>query len=192
VFNVLLQVLDDGRLTDGQGRTVDFRNTLLIMTSNVGSEVIAAMSFRPDDQELRERVLAEVRDRFRPEFLNRIDEIIIFNRLERPQIRRIVEIQLRALLQRLAARSMDLEVSDAAMDLLAEEGYDPVYGARPLKRVLQRRIQDPVAVGILEGRFREGDTIVVDVENGELVLRRRAGERAPQEEEVIDAEVVEA
>ncbi|MEA2670948.1 MAG: ATP-dependent Clp protease ATP-binding subunit ClpB [Chloroflexota bacterium] len=192
VFNVLLQVLDDGRLTDGQGRTVDFRNTLLIMTSNVGSEVIAAMSFRPDDQELRERVLAEVRDRFRPEFLNRVDEIIIFNRLERPQIRRIVEIQLRALLQRLAARSMDLEVSDAAMDLLAEEGYDPVYGARPLKRVLQRRIQDPVAVGILEGRFREGDTIVVDVENGELVLRRRAGERAPQEEEVIDAEVVEA
>jgi ATP-dependent Clp protease ATP-binding subunit ClpB len=192
VFNVLLQVLDDGRLTDGQGRTVDFRNTLLIMTSNVGSEVIAAMSFRPDDEELRERVLAEVRDRFRPEFLNRIDEIIIFNRLQRPQIRRIVEIQLRALRQRLAARSMDLEVSDAAMDLLAEEGYDPVYGARPLKRVLQRRIQDPVAVGILEGRFREGDTVVVDVENGDLVLRRRAGERAAQEEEIIDAEVVEA
>jgi ATP-dependent Clp protease ATP-binding subunit ClpB len=195
VFNVLLQVLDDGRLTDGQGRTVDFRNTLLIMTSNVGSELIAAMGSngaRSDEESLRERVLAEVRDRFRPEFLNRIDEIIIFSRLERAQIRRIVEIQLRALRDRLAARSMGLEVSEAAMDLLANEGYDPVYGARPLKRVIQRRLQDPVAVGILEGRFRDGDTVEVDVENGELVLRRRGGDHTPEEEEIIDAEVVEA
>jgi ATP-dependent Clp protease ATP-binding subunit ClpB len=195
VFNVLLQVLDDGRLTDGQGRTVDFRNTLLIMTSNVGSELIAAMGSngaRSDEESLRERVLAEVRDRFRPEFLNRIDEIIIFSRLERAQIRRIVEIQLRALRDRLAARRMGLEVSEAAMDLLANEGYDPVYGARPLKRVIQRRLQDPVAVGILEGRFRDGDTVEVDVENGELVLRRRGGDHTPEEEEIIDAEVVEA
>ncbi|HEX3604832.1 MAG TPA: ATP-dependent chaperone ClpB [Candidatus Dormibacteraeota bacterium] len=195
VFNVLLQVLDDGRLTDGQGRTVDFRNTLMIMTSNIGSEVIAAMGAngsRSDDESMRERVLAEVRDRFRPEFLNRIDEILIFSRLERAQLRRIVEIQLGSLRDRLAARGVRLTVSEAAMDLLATEGYDPVYGARPLKRVLQRRIQDPIAVGILEGRFREGDAVEVDVENAALVLRRAGGERAPAEDEVIDVEVVEA
>jgi ATP-dependent Clp protease ATP-binding subunit ClpB len=185
VFNVLLQVLDDGRLTDGQGRTIDFRNTVVIMTSNLGSQLIAEMGSGPQEV-LRDRVLEVVRQQFRPEFLNRVDEIIIFSRLDRAQLRQVVEIQLRALRNRLAARGLTLAVSDAALDRIADEGYDPTYGARPLKRVLQRRLQDPIAMGILEGRFHEGDIIEVGVVGGELVLRPRHAERTP------DAVVVEA
>jgi ATP-dependent Clp protease ATP-binding subunit ClpB len=190
VFNVLLQVLDDGRLTDGQGRTVDFRNSLVIMTSNLGSHLIAAL---PEDAgeatmaQMRRGVLDEVRAHFRPEFLNRVDELILFNRLDRPQLRRIVQIQLRSLRERLAARKLSLEISEAAVDLLAREGYDPVYGARPLKRLIQRRLQDPVAMAILEGRFREGDTVTVDAAGDAVVIG--GGAAAPQ---VVDAEVVEA
>jgi ATP-dependent Clp protease ATP-binding subunit ClpB len=173
VFNVLLQLLDDGRLTDGQGRTVDFRNCVVIMTSNIGSQFIASI---PHDasatqwEQVRDQVLAELRVHFRPEFLNRVDDVILFSRLDKAQLRQIVQIQLRALDLRLAARKLALQVSDAALDLLAAEGYDPTYGARPLKRVIQRRLQDPIAMAILEGRFREGDTIEVDARGEQLVI----------------------
>src|SRR5690606_20828003 len=136
VFNVLLQLLDDGRLTDGQGRTVDFRNVVVIMTSNLGSEHILDVTSTPD--ELRERVMSAVRGHFRPEFLNRIDEVVIFDRLAREQLRDIVEIQLDRLRRRLAERELTLDITDAAMDRLADQGYDPLYGARPLKRVIRR------------------------------------------------------
>ncbi|HXA28092.1 MAG TPA: ATP-dependent chaperone ClpB [Candidatus Angelobacter sp.] len=168
VFNILLQVLDDGRLTDGQGRTVDFRNAVVIMTSNVGSQLIAE-AVELDDA-VRIRVLDALRDVFRPEFLNRIDDVVLFARLDREQLRRIVSIQLRALRNRLSERGLSLGVDGAALDLLATEGYDPVYGARPLKRVLQRRLQDPIAMAILEGRFREGDTVRVTVRDGEVTI----------------------
>ncbi len=178
VFNVLLQVLDDGRLTDGQGRTVDFRNAVIIMTSNIGSQYLAGAAEM--DDATRRLVLDAVRETFRPEFLNRIDDIILFQRLSRLQLREIVEIQLRSLRDRLVARKMQLDVAPEALDLLAEEGYDPTYGARPLKRVIQRRLQDPIAMGILEGRFHDGDTVRVSVREGELVLDRVPGAAAPQ------------
>ncbi|MEX1094042.1 MAG: ATP-dependent chaperone ClpB [Acidimicrobiia bacterium] len=167
VFNVLLQLLDDGRLTDGQGRTVDFTNSVLIMTSNLGSEYI-----QPDlpAEVVETRVLDAVRNHFRPEFLNRIDDMIVFDRLSREDLRQIVDIQLKDLRRRLEARRIDLAVSDDALDLLAERGYDPVYGARPLKRLLQTSIADPLARGLLEGEYSEGDTIKVGVEQGELVF----------------------
>jgi ATP-dependent Clp protease ATP-binding subunit ClpB len=174
VFNVLLQLLEDGRLTDGQGRTVDFKNAVVIMTSNIGSHLIAEL---PHDaspaamERVREQVMAEVRQRFRPEFLNRVDEIILFHRLDQAQLRQIVEIQLRGLRDRLAARRLDLHVSEAAIDRLAAEGYDPTYGARPLKRVIQRRLQDPIAMAILEGRFAEGDSVEVDATGEGLTIR---------------------
>jgi ATP-dependent Clp protease ATP-binding subunit ClpB len=168
VFNILLQVLDDGRLTDGQGRTVDFRNAVVIMTSNAGSQFIAeAVEL---DEAVRIRVLDALRDIFRPEFLNRVDDVVLFARLDREQLRRIVSIQLRALRNRLGDRGLSLEVDEAALDLLAGEGYDPVYGARPLKRVLQRRLQDPIAMAILEGRFREGEVVRVTVRDGEVAI----------------------
>jgi ATP-dependent Clp protease ATP-binding subunit ClpB len=167
VFNVLLQLLDDGRLTDGQGRTVDFTNSVLIMTSNLGSEHI-----QPDlpAEVVETRVLDAVRTHFRPEFLNRIDDMIVFDRLSRDDLRQIVDIQLEDLRRRLDARRIDLAVSDDALDLLAERGYDPVYGARPLKRLLQTSIADPLARGLLEGEYSEGDTIKVGVEQGELAF----------------------
>jgi ATP-dependent Clp protease ATP-binding subunit ClpB len=167
VFNVLLQLLDDGRLTDGQGRTVDFSNVVLIMTSNLGSEFID-----PDlpGEVVEERVMKRVREAFRPEFLNRIDDVIVFDKLSPEDLREIVEIQLRQLTRRLADRRIDLSLTDDALDLLAERGYDPVYGARPLKRVIQKELADPIATAILEGRFGDGDTIKVSVEDGELVL----------------------
>ena len=167
VFNVLLQLLDDGRLTDGQGRTVDFTNSVLIMTSNLGSEHI-----QPDlpAEVVETRVLDAVRIHFRPEFLNRIDDMIVFDRLTREDLRQIVDIQLRDLKRRLEARRIDLSVSDDALDLLAERGYDPVYGARPLKRLLQTSIADPLARGLLDGEFADGETIKVGVEQGELVF----------------------
>src|SRR6185437_12940883 len=158
VFNVLLQILDDGRLTDGQGRTVDFRNTVLIMTSNVRSA----------------EAMTEV---FRPEFLNRIDEIVEFHPLSKEQIGEIVELQLARLRGRLADRAIGLHLTDAAKEAIAEEGWDPAYGARPLKRALQRLVENPLALKLLEGEFTEGDTVRVDAKDGELVFEQ-AGDRA--------------
>jgi len=172
VFNVLLQILDDGRLTDGQGRTIDFRNTVLIMTSNLGGTLIQEMSSRPFEQ-VREAVTAVLRDSFKPEFLNRVDEVIVFRSLTQDQLTAIVDIQLRRLEKRLAERRITLVVTDAARKLLAERGWDPVYGARPLKRAIQRLVQDPLAMQLLEGRFGEGDTVEVDAEGGELAFRKQ-------------------
>jgi ATP-dependent Clp protease ATP-binding subunit ClpB len=171
VFNVLLQLLDDGRLTDGQGRTVDFRNTVLIMTSNLGGQMIQDMAGR-SFEEARDAVLEVLRDHFRPEFLNRIDEVIVFRSLTEEQLTLIVDIQLRRLEHRLADRRVTLVVSDAARKLLAKHGWDPVYGARPLKRAIQRLLQDPLAMMLLEGKFAEGDTIEVDVKDGELAFSK--------------------
>ena len=162
VFNVLLQILDDGRLTDGKGRTVDFKNTVLIMTSNVGSQWIQDLGAR-DYDEMRRRVLEALREQFKPEFLNRIDEFIIFRSLTMENIKEIVEIQLRNLRKRLVERKMELDLTDRAKEFLAKQGFDPVYGARPLKRAIQRFIQDPLAMKILQGEFRDGDTIEVDL-----------------------------
>jgi ATP-dependent Clp protease ATP-binding subunit ClpB len=173
VFNVLLQLLDDGRLTDGQGRTVDFRNVVVIMTSNLGSSHILEEAISPD--ELRERVMADVRRHFRPEFLNRIDETVIFDRLAREQLRSIVEIQLQRLRARLAARDLELSVSDAAMDRLAELGYDPLYGARPLKRVIRKELEDRLAKAMLSGEIVEGQRVEVDLDaEGGLRVEGRA------------------
>jgi ATP-dependent Clp protease ATP-binding subunit ClpB len=170
VFNILLQILEDGRLTDGQGRTVDFRNTVIIMTSNLGSHILQDPTLTEQDKQ--RAVMDAVRHNFRPEFLNRVDEIIIFKPLSREQIKEIVNIQLERLRKRLAERRITLQLTPAAMELIANEGYDPVYGARPLKRVIQRRLQDPLAMAILDGQFHEGDTVVVDVDRGELAMRK--------------------
>ena len=175
VFNVLLQLLEDGRLTDGQGRTVDFRNCVVIMTSNIGSQLIAEVPPEVDAavwERVRDGVLAELRGNFRPEFLNRVDDVILFSRLDRTQLRQIVDIQLRGVRDRLAARKLTLHTSERAIDALAAEGYDPTYGARPLKRVIQRRLQDPIAMAILEGRFNEGDTVEVDAKDGQITIGR--------------------
>jgi len=174
VFNVLLQILDDGRLTDGKGRTVDFRNTLIIMTSNLGSQVIKEFS---QDYETMDREVRKILESsFRPEFLNRIDEIVIFRALTREAIHKIVDIQVSELAGRLGDRKIGIEVSEKAKDLLARRGFDPVYGARPLKRTIQQEIQNPLALRILEGGFREGDTVVVDTDKaGEFVFRRKNG-----------------
>ncbi len=167
VFNVLLQLLDDGRLTDGQGRTVDFTNAVLIMTSNLGSEMIT-----PDlsDEVVSSRVMDVVRSHFRPEFLNRVDDLIVFHRLTREDLRKIVEIQLALVQKRLADRTIALDVSDAGLDWLADQGYDPAYGARPLKRLIQTAIANPLAIKILEGAYPEGSKVQVDVEESELVI----------------------
>jgi ATP-dependent Clp protease ATP-binding subunit ClpB len=163
VFNVLLQVLDDGRLTDGKGRTVDFRNTVLIMTSNVASDVVQEMAGRDEeDERLKSRLSEALRRTFRPEFLNRIDETVVFRSLGRDQIARIVDIQLKELRKRLAERKLGLVLTESARALLAERGYDATYGARPLKRTIQRMIENPLAVDVLAGRFAEGDTVVVE------------------------------
>ena len=167
VFNVFLQVLDDGRLTDGQGRTVDFCNTVIIMTSNIGSDSILNIT---DDQAMRERVTFALREHFRPEFLNRIDEVVFFHRLESKHIRHIAEIQLGNVRQLLAKRNISIEMTDAAMDLLIEEGYDPAYGARPLKRVIQQRVIDPLALQIIQNEVRDGDLLLVDAKDDELTF----------------------
>ena len=175
VLNVMLQLLDDGRLTDGQGRTVDFRNAVVIMTSNVGSHFIAERAARGETdlaEGVRRQLTEALRQHFKPEFLNRIDDVIFFHALDRQDIRHIIDIQLRALLRRLADRKVNLDLTDRARDILIEEGYDPVYGARPLKRTLQRRLLDPLALGVLEGRFGEGDTVVVDAAADGLTLER--------------------
>ncbi|HSU86325.1 MAG TPA: ATP-dependent chaperone ClpB [Chthoniobacterales bacterium] len=170
VFNVLLQVLDDGRITDGQGRTVDFKNTVIIMTSNIGSQFITEET----SSEGRSRLVMDaLRQHFRPEFLNRVDEIIIFDRLKDEDLKKIVEIQLRRLTKRLEAQKITLELTDAAKEQIAREGYDPVYGARPLKRAIQKEILDPLSLQILEGKFHEGQIIKVDERNGKLVFEAR-------------------
>ena len=175
VLNVMLQLLDDGRLTDGKGRTVDFKNTVVIMTSNVGSHYIAERAGRGDsalDEGVRRQLTEALRQHFKPEFLNRIDEIIFFHALGKAEIRQIIDIQLGALARRLEDRKIRLELSDKARDLIIEEGYDPVYGARPLKRTLQRRVLDPLALAVLQGEFKEGDAVTIDAEGGGLVMRR--------------------
>ncbi|MEO1913824.1 MAG: AAA family ATPase, partial [Myxococcales bacterium] len=166
VFNVFLQILDDGRLTDGQGRTVDFRNVVLIMTSNIGSEHIVGLG-SDQQSEIEERVNQALRSHFKPEFLNRIDDVIIYRQLEREQIGDIATIQLNRVKALLADKRLSLEVSDAAMDLIATRGYDPHYGARPLKRAIQRLVQDPLAMRILAGEFPEGAKIRADVASGD-------------------------
>ncbi|MGB9143281.1 MAG: ATP-dependent chaperone ClpB [Aestuariivirga sp.] len=170
VFNVLLQVLDDGRLTDGQGRTVDFKNTLIIMTSNLGSEYLVALGENQDVDEVREQVMGVVRGAFRPEFLNRLDEIILFHRLKRAHMGAIVDIQLLRLKKLLADRKIEVVLDEAARSLLSEKGYDPAYGARPLKRVIQKSIQDPLAEELLAGRVKDGDTVEVGVANGKFTF----------------------
>ncbi|MBD2104349.1 ATP-dependent chaperone ClpB [Leptolyngbya sp. FACHB-261] len=175
VFNILLQVLDDGRITDSQGRTVDFKNTVIIMTSNIGSDVILDVS--GDDtqyEEMRRRVNEALRTNFRPEFLNRVDETIIFHALSKAEIRKIVGLQIRRIEKLLADQKLHLELSEAAQTYVAEVGYDPVYGARPLKRAIQREIENPIAVKILEEAFEEGDTILVDVTDNHLTFDRKA------------------
>jgi ATP-dependent Clp protease ATP-binding subunit ClpB len=169
VFNVLLQLLDDGRLTDGQGRTVDFRNTIVIMTSNLGAAIFQDQT--ASAQEREEKVMADVRAHFRPEFINRIDEVVVFDALSRDDIVRIVEIQLRGLQRRLSDRKLRLELTDEAKTYLANAGYDPHFGARPLKRLIQHEIQDPLALMLLSGEVREGDTIVVETGADGLTLR---------------------
>ncbi len=170
VFNIFLQILDDGRLTDGQGRTVDFRNTVLIMTSNIGSEHIVDLGIG-EEGEMRRRVMDALRSHFKPEFLNRIDDVVIFHALGEEQIAHILEIQIDQLQKRLADRRLTIELSKGAMEYLARRGYDPQYGARPLKRLIQREVQDPLAMRILEGEFAEGTTIRIDLaEDGEKLV----------------------
>ena len=162
VFNILLQVLDDGRLTDGHGRTVDFRNTVVIMTSNIGSQWIRDLAGEENEAKMRARVTETLQHDFLPEFLNRIDEVVIFHPLSRDHIKAIVELQLKDLQKRLAERRLTLKLTEAAKQRLADEGYDPVYGARPLRRVIQQRIENPLSLRLLEGDYAEGQTIKVD------------------------------
>jgi ATP-dependent Clp protease ATP-binding subunit ClpB len=191
VFNVLLQVLDDGRLTDGQGRTVDFRNTLIIMTSNLGAEFLVNQPEGQDTSAVRDLVMTAVRANFRPEFLNRVDEIILFHRLQKNEMGRIVEIQFTRLQKLLEDRKIALVLEPAARDWLAEKGWDPAYGARPLKRVIQRSVQDPMAELILSGEVHDGQKVVIATGplgltfNGETVegfdgaFESRAGSATP-------------
>jgi ATP-dependent Clp protease ATP-binding subunit ClpB len=172
VFNALLQVLDDGRMTDGKGRTVDFKNTVIIMTSNVGSQWIYELAGK-DNHEMESRVMDALRSTFRPEFLNRIDEIVIFNSLGTEEIKKIVDIQIAYLSKRLEANKMTLALTDRAREFLAKTGFDPVYGARPLKRTIQHMIQNPLAVKVLNGSIKDGDRVTVDVEKGEVVFRTK-------------------
>jgi ATP-dependent Clp protease ATP-binding subunit ClpB len=161
VFNVLLQVLDDGRLTDGHGRAVDFKNTIVVMTSNIGTQWIHELGGKDQEEELKERINDALKEVFRPEFLNRIDEIIIFNRLSKTELKKIVDIQLDGLHKRLAEGHLELVVGDDVKGRLIEDGFDPVYGARPLKRTLQRLLENPLAVELLQGKFPEGSDIIV-------------------------------
>ncbi|MFP4603274.1 MAG: ATP-dependent chaperone ClpB [Halochromatium sp.] len=180
VFNILLQVLDDGRLTDGQGRTVDFRNAVIVMTSNLGSDIIQQQAGEARYAEMKDAVMESVRQAFRPEFINRLDEIVVFHPLDEAQIRAIAGIQIGYLKQRLADREMGIQLSDAALDLLGEAGFDPVYGARPLRRAIRAQLENPLAQQILAGKFAPGDTIEVDARDGELLF-----------ESVVEGELVE-
>jgi ATP-dependent Clp protease ATP-binding subunit ClpC len=186
VFNSLLQVLDDGRMTDGHGRTVDFKNTVIIMTSNAGVELIkreSAMGFstkkdqakaqRTNYEEMKEKVMIEVKKTFRPEFLNRLDEIIVFHELNEEQLRQVVDLLAKDLQKRLAERKLSVEITEKAKSWLANEGYDPVYGARPLRRALEKYVENPLAVKVLGGEFKEGDTIVVDSGDDGLTFTKK-------------------
>jgi ATP-dependent Clp protease ATP-binding subunit ClpB len=180
VFNVFLQILDDGRLTDGQGRTVDFRNSVLIMTSNVGSEHIMRLGVRKDsEKEMREAAMEALRAEFKPEFLNRVDDVVVFRPLSREDLSHIVEIQLGRLRKLLAEKQITLELGEKGREAVADAGYDPVYGARPLKRAIQRMIQDPLSNRLLSGEFGPGDHIVVD-EGKDGSLDFRKGTRPPE------------
>jgi ATP-dependent Clp protease ATP-binding subunit ClpB len=175
VFNVMLQLLDDGRLTDSKGNTVNFRNTICIFTSNVGSQDILDLNGSSEigDQEImRQRVTSAMRERFKPEFLNRIDEYVIFNSLNKKDLREIVALEVRRLEKRMAEKQIALILSDDSLDFLADVGFDPVYGARPLKRTIQRELETVVARGILSGAFMDGDTVLVDVVNERLDVRK--------------------
>jgi ATP-dependent Clp protease ATP-binding subunit ClpB len=172
VFNILLQVLDEGRLTDGKGRTVDFRNTVLIMTSNVASDYVQEMAKRGEVD--KDKLMESLRRTFRPEFLNRIDEIVTFQSLGPREIHRIVDIQMGDLRKRLAERKISITLTDKARDLLAEQGYDPVFGARPLKRAIQRMVENPLALELLAGRFHEGENIIVDAKGGNVSFKKEA------------------
>ena len=174
VFNVLLQVLDDGRLTDGHGRVVDFKNTLIVMTSNIGSDVIQAMADQNVPEfEIEAKVNELLKRAFRPEFLNRVDETIVFHRLRPEHLRDIARIQIGHLVCRLADRNIVLSLTDAAVDKLATDGYDPVYGARPLKRLIQQYVENPLARRILSGEFNDGDAITADTRGDSLVFEKR-------------------
>ncbi|MBE2211111.1 MAG: AAA family ATPase, partial [Xanthomonadaceae bacterium] len=175
VFNILLQVLDDGRLTDGQGRTVDFRNTVIVMTSNLGSHQIQEMAGDDSPEayiQMKAAVMGVVQAHFRPEFINRLDDIVVFHPLDKAQIKQIAKIQLGGLEKRLGERGIKLELSDKAYDLLGNIGFDPIYGARPLKRAIQQQIENPLAQAILSGNFVSGDTVKVDVDGGKLVFSK--------------------
>jgi ATP-dependent Clp protease ATP-binding subunit ClpB len=170
VFNVLLQVLDDGRLTDGQGRTVDFRNTVIIMTSNLGSQLIQELSGEENYAKMKSAVMEVVGQHFRPEFINRVDEVVVFHPLGREHIRSIVDIQVGYLRRRLAEREIDLALDDAARDLLGEAGFDPVYGARPLKRAIQHQLENPLAQAILRGDFGPGSRVQATARDGQIAF----------------------
>jgi len=181
VLNVLLQLLDDGRLTDGKGRTIDFKNTVVIMTSNLGSHIISERTMSQSgtiDEGTRRQVMDALRGHFRPEFLNRIDEIIFFHALSQEHLKKIVEIQIAGLMKRLAERKINVQLSDAAKEQLVREGYDPIYGARPLKRTIQRRVLDPLALRVLEGDLLEGDTVFVGAGPDGLTFEKRDAVRA--------------
>ena len=173
VFNILLQVLDDGRLSDNQGHTVDFKNSIIVMTSNIGSQLIQEITEQGgSEDEMREAVNQSLGTRFLPEFLNRIDEILIFHPLQREQIRKIVEIQIGRLKNQLLEKGIDLEVTIAALDAIAAEGYNPTFGARPLKRLIQQKIQNPLAVEVLKKEFAEGSRVKIDHVDGEFTFER--------------------
>jgi len=185
VFNVLLQMLDDGRLTDGQGRTVNFKNTLIIMTSNLGSEYLVNLGETQDVDMVRDQVMGVVKGHFRPEFLNRLDEIILFHRLKREHMGAIVDIQIGRLQKLLSERKIAVSVSEAARSWLADKGYDPAYGARPLKRVIQKNVQDPLAEELLAGRINDGDNVDIGAISGVLTFNGLAVGGKP-----VDAKVV--
>jgi len=186
IFNTMLQILDDGRLTDGQGRTVNFKNTVIIMTSNVGSSAIkdgGAIGFSVTARDgkndgVKNRLLTSLRQTFRPEFLNRVDDIIVFNPLQKEHLTTIIDIQLRRLVATINERGLHIEITPAAKEILLAEGYDPAYGARPMRRAIQRLIQDPLSLKLLEGVYQTGDTVLVDAseEPGKLSFGRRAAE----------------
>jgi ATP-dependent Clp protease ATP-binding subunit ClpB len=185
VFNVMLQMLDDGRLTDSKGNTVNFRNTICIFTSNIGSQDILDLNGSSEigDQEImKQRVTQSMKDHFRPEFLNRIDEYVVFNSLSKKNLRNIVKLEAQRLEKRLEERQIKLELSDEALDFLADVGFDPVYGARPLKRTIQRELETVIARGILSGEFFDGDIISVDVQNERLAVTKATGTPAASEE----------
>jgi ATP-dependent Clp protease ATP-binding subunit ClpA len=193
VFNTMLQILDDGRLTDGQGRVVNFKNTIIIMTSNVGSNLMkesgpigfSVMSPAAKSDDVRARLLTNLRQAFRPEFLNRIDDIIVFNALSKEHLSRIIDVQLKRLVKQLSGRGLKIEISAAAKEVLLKEGYDPNYGARPMRRAIQRLIQDPLSLKLLAGEYLMGDTVLVDADaEGKLTFGRVAAPEAAAEPEV--------